>query len=353
MRGFVSCFRCLAPLRELASSPARWLQANHPRRPEGTGTLSGTPWTRTAPARATSRLGISNGGQLWSHTYSTNAAPHASGATESRGLGAFSLLALIFAVAAGSYAAGSIYPPALVKLAFPDPAPPRPDRASPEGQAQMDKIEEHLLRLPLTREIGLRASPAPPTQPTSPAQPVSVVQEGLMEAHYKASRPYARYPEERRRHSLTAGTLRGPGMVATPPLVFTKTEHGARVEGGAIGDAIAIMHLGRSVCGHDGVIHGGLIATIFDEALARTAFHALPSNVGVTARLEIDYCKPTMADQFVRVESFLVEAKGRKAVVRGQLKDMSGQVLAEAHAIFVEPRFAKFINRQIIQEFLN
>ena len=32
---------------------------------------------------------------------------------------------------------------------------------------------------------------------------------------------------------------------------------------------IGIIHLGRALCGHDGVIHGGLISTVFDESLAR------------------------------------------------------------------------------------
>ena len=31
----------------------------------------------------------------------------------------------------------------------------------------------------------------------------------------------------------------------------------------------AVIHLGRALCGHDGIIHGGLIATVFDESLAR------------------------------------------------------------------------------------
>jgi len=32
---------------------------------------------------------------------------------------------------------------------------------------------------------------------------------------------------------------------------------------------VAVIHLGRALCGHDGIIHGGLIATVFDESLAR------------------------------------------------------------------------------------
>lgn len=61
-------------------------------------------------------------------------------------------------------------------------------------------------------------------------------------------------------HSLTSSILRGPGMLAVPPLAFVKTDES---------EAVLILHLGRSLCGHDGIIHGGMIATIFDEALGR------------------------------------------------------------------------------------
>jgi hypothetical protein len=49
-------------------------------------------------------------------------------------------------------------------------------------------------------------------------------------------------------------------MLAVPPLAFVKTDES---------EAVLILHLGRSLCGHDGIIHGGMIATIFDEALGR------------------------------------------------------------------------------------
>jgi len=34
--------------------------------------------------------------------------------------------------------------------------------------------------------------------------------------------------------------------------------------------AVLVMHLGSSMCGHEGVIHGGLLATVLDESLGRT-----------------------------------------------------------------------------------
>jgi len=54
----------------------------------------------------------------------------------------------------------------------------------------------------------------------------------------------------------------------------------------------------------------------------------------------LDYKAPTKADQFVVMKTRLVEIKGRKAVVEGRIEDLHGNVLAQARALFVEPKFA-------------
>jgi acyl-coenzyme A thioesterase PaaI-like protein len=33
---------------------------------------------------------------------------------------------------------------------------------------------------------------------------------------------------------------------------------------------VIIVHVGRGLCGHDGIVHGGLLATLLDEGLGRT-----------------------------------------------------------------------------------
>jgi acyl-coenzyme A thioesterase PaaI-like protein len=61
-------------------------------------------------------------------------------------------------------------------------------------------------------------------------------------------------------HSLSAGSLRGPGKLALSPLIRAKHDES---------EALVFLHLGRSLCGHDGIIHGGLLATVLDESMAR------------------------------------------------------------------------------------
>lgn len=54
------------------------------------------------------------------------------------------------------------------------------------------------------------------------------------------------------------------------------------------------------------------------------------SNIGVTAKLSINYKSPTMADQFVVVRTKLDALKGRKANVSATMETLDGEQLATA-----------------------
>ncbi|CAO1629861.1 unnamed protein product [Sympodiomycopsis kandeliae] len=275
---------------------------------------------------------------------------------------------LVGIVGAGAYVAGSLYPPTLMTLVKPRDLPPAPGMDTPEGMKWTADIEKQLHNIPLVKDLlsrGGNTSPAaandvsverigdkPGANPSTRAVTLNTSNDvsKLQEPNWIASRPYRKFTAEKLLHSLTAGTLRGPGKFAIAPLVISKTPNGVLSEGGSEGDAYAFIHLGRSLCGHNGIIHGGLLATICDEALARTAFFALPSRIGVTAKLELNYKSPTHADQFVVIKTELKEAKGRKAIVTGVISDLKGNVLVEANAVFVEPKFAKLLDASMVKD---
>ncbi|KAJ5432788.1 uncharacterized protein N7458_011944 [Penicillium daleae] len=153
---------------------------------------------------------------------------------------------------------------------------------------------------------------------------------------FEESRPYLRYPEGIRARSLTAGTLLGPNKLVVPPFVF------AHREGKSL---VSLMYLGSDICGHPGIIHGGLLATMLDENLARCCFPALPNKVGVTANLNIDYRAPAMANTYVVLRAETVKVEGRKAWVEGRIETLPEEgkepvVLVEAKALFIEPKQA-------------
>ncbi|KAJ7932858.1 HotDog domain-containing protein [Mycena leptocephala] len=148
-------------------------------------------------------------------------------------------------------------------------------------------------------------------------------------------------PEAVRANKLTSGALRGPGKLALYPLARVRKDERA---------AVVFVHLGRGLCGHDGIVHGGLMATLLDEALGRNAIINLPEKVGVTATLSLRYKAPTRADQFVVMKTELVELKGRKALVAGRVEALDGTLLVEAEALFVQPRYAKLLNSKIVRQ---
>ena len=109
----------------------------------------------------------------------------------------------------------------------------------------------------------------------------------------------------------------------------------------------SIQYLGPKLCGHPGIIHGGLLATMLDEGLARCCFPALPNKIGVTASLKVEYRKPCPADRFVVLKATTTKVEGRKAWVKGRIESLVEPgaselpvVYAEAEALFVEPKFA-------------
>ncbi|KAK2467458.1 hypothetical protein APHAL10511_000313 [Amanita phalloides] len=216
------------------------------------------------------------------------------------------------------YALGSVYPPPQLSLLFPQPAPGPP--ASPDSPASLaytSNLEQTLQNLPLLQSLRSRPD---------------------AEEWYEV-RPYTNYPEERSLNSLTAGALRGPGKLALRPLVRAKRDET---------EAVAVIHVGRGLCGHDGIVHGGLLATLLDETLARTAISNFPEHVGVTANLSINYRAPTRADQFIVIKTKLDSLNGRKAVVSGRIEDLQGTLLVDASATFVQPKYAKFLNSNLI-----
>lgn len=95
-----------------------------------------------------------------------------------------------------------------------------------------------------------------------------------------------------------------------------------------------------------------MLATLLDEILGRQALLNLPDKIGVTAYLNLNYRAPTRADQFLVIKTRLVEAKGRKAKVAGRIEDAQGNVLVEAEALFIQPKYAKVLNTQRMREMM-
>lgn len=181
-------------------------------------------------------------------------------------------------------------------------------------------------------------APLPPPEPwtsttTSPA-PHPAVQVLRDDPSWSEAVPWSGLPPEQKATKLSAGTLAGPRRIEFYHLFL---RDGAR-------EAIAVVRLGSALAGYPGVVHGGVLATLLDEACGRVALAQFPNRNGVTARLSVDYRRPTPAHRageeggIYLIRTILVEGNERKATVRGTVEDPQGNVLVEADALFVVPR---------------
>ncbi|KAI9628515.1 hypothetical protein KEM48_011468 [Puccinia striiformis f. sp. tritici PST-130] len=101
------------------------------------------------------------------------------------------------------------------------------------------------------------------------------------------------------------------GKFAIPPIIFINKDKT---------ESVVIVHVGDLMCGHDGIVHGGLLATICDEGLASLAFSNLPNMIGVTASLKLNYKKPVLANQFIILRTWLPADKSPKGRKVGQME---------------------------------
>jgi len=94
------------------------------------------------------------------------------------------------------------------------------------------------------------------------------------------------------------------------------------------------FRLGPEYSGGAGFVHGGIIATLLDEAMGKmNRFRGVRA---VTAELNIEYLRPVPVGDEIVVEAREVETKGRNLYHVGEIRNAKGQVLARGRGRFVE-----------------
>lgn len=110
---------------------------------------------------------------------------------------------------------------------------------------------------------------------------------------------------------------------------------------------ICRFRLSKRYTGPPGHCHGGIIATILDEAMGKVN---VPRNVvAVTAEITVNYLKPVPLNKPLLVESWEVKVKGRRHIYTAQIMNQKGEVLARSRGLFIaiDPHkmFGKFVER--------
>jgi uncharacterized protein (TIGR00369 family) len=85
--------------------------------------------------------------------------------------------------------------------------------------------------------------------------------------------------------------------------------------------------------GFPGVMHGGLVTSLLDELIGRTA---IVSDIWcMTVKLEVRFRKPVPIGAPLKLKGEIVKISGRLLEGRGEIRSEDGTLLAEAHGTYL------------------
>jgi uncharacterized protein (TIGR00369 family) len=102
------------------------------------------------------------------------------------------------------------------------------------------------------------------------------------------------------------------------------------------GSVVSLPVVPGTFDGHPGYLHGGIIATLLDEAMSKAVrARGLPS---MTRKIEIDYLRPVPSGTPIRIEGRVVRNEPRKHWAEARIVNQKGIALAEGKGLFIEVR---------------
>ena len=106
------------------------------------------------------------------------------------------------------------------------------------------------------------------------------------------------------------------------------------------GAIVCHTRLAERFAGPPGHAHGGIIATLLDEAMSKA--NRARGVVAMTRQMEVDYLRPVPLGIPLTLTARHTSASGRRHHCEAALADASGHVLATAKAVFVAVDPARF-----------
>jgi uncharacterized protein (TIGR00369 family) len=97
--------------------------------------------------------------------------------------------------------------------------------------------------------------------------------------------------------------------------------------------AVCDFNLPKRYEGPPGHCHGGIIATILDEAMGKV--NKLRDVVALTKSMEIDYMRPVPLYTDLRAIGWEQKVNGRVHINAAEIRNAAGEVLARSHGVFI------------------
>ena len=95
--------------------------------------------------------------------------------------------------------------------------------------------------------------------------------------------------------------------------------------------------------GPPGHVHGGIIATILDEAMGKV--NRQKGIVALTRHMSIDYLQPVPLATMLRAVGWPVKVEGRKHFHAGEIRALDGRVLARGEGVFIAINSAELFEK--------
>jgi uncharacterized protein (TIGR00369 family) len=102
------------------------------------------------------------------------------------------------------------------------------------------------------------------------------------------------------------------------------------------GSVVSLPVVPGTFDGHPGYLHGGIIATLLDEAMSKAV--RAQGKTSMTRKIEIDYLRPVPSGTPIRIEGRVVRNEPRKHWAEARVVNQKGIVLAEGKGLFIELR---------------
>lgn len=106
---------------------------------------------------------------------------------------------------------------------------------------------------------------------------------------------------------------------------------------------VTFVHLGSNVNGYQDTVHGGILASLFDETLGLCAetyrqFASRDRTRLYTASLTVSYRSPVTTPGVFLIKTWVQQIEGRKWFLEAQLLDTDGVLKAEAKSLYIGVR---------------
>ncbi|HZR33710.1 MAG TPA: PaaI family thioesterase [Terriglobales bacterium] len=105
------------------------------------------------------------------------------------------------------------------------------------------------------------------------------------------------------------------------------------------------FRLSKRFTGPPGHAHGGIIATILDEAMGKV--NKIHNVIALTSEISVQYLKPVPLGKPLRVESHEVSVRGRRHINAAAILNQRSEILARSRGTFIAVDAEKMFKKHL------